>query len=323
MSVMDKRMAIIAGGLAIWLCSWAAPAHAQSPEVAELMKQLRDPDWDIRMEAATRLGYLGAEAKPALPALVQALGDPVPAVRMKAVDTLGVLGPDPESLKAVLGMLQDRDVLVRVSTAYALPKLGAKPEVAVGALTGKLKDPAPEVRRAAAVAILPLDRTHREAIALMRQDLQSENGIFRVQACRLLARSLPPTELPALIDVLGNVLETGEPDARAAAARLLGGMGASTVPLLTRTARDQKESANVRTAAFNSLAQIGPEAKAAVPALKELVAERGRWGQAAALVLRRIEGSEPATRRRAVGSRARPSPPASPPPSAAPERERP
>src|SRR5438552_215695 len=65
-----------------------SPAAAMPPRMAELVKQLKDPDWDTRMEAATSLGAFGPAAAPALPNLIEALKDPVPAVRMKAVDAI-------------------------------------------------------------------------------------------------------------------------------------------------------------------------------------------------------------------------------------------
>lgn len=63
-------------------------------EVDELAGQVNAPNADVAYWAATLLGRLGAEAKPAVEALAEALqGHPQPQVRERAAWALGRLGP--------------------------------------------------------------------------------------------------------------------------------------------------------------------------------------------------------------------------------------
>jgi hypothetical protein len=55
--------------------------HAAVPALA---RALRDPDEEVRFNAAAALGLMGAEAGPAVPALQMALNDPSPDVRAAA-----------------------------------------------------------------------------------------------------------------------------------------------------------------------------------------------------------------------------------------------
>ena len=69
---------VVAGGFA------AASLMRQSP-TARLIRQLQDPDDDVRQDAAKVLGEMGPEAKEAAGALTAALADTDDKVRYRAL----------------------------------------------------------------------------------------------------------------------------------------------------------------------------------------------------------------------------------------------
>lgn len=68
------------------MLAFAGPLAAQDE-----IKQLRDPDPDVRCRAAEKLAKQGAAAS--VPALVEALKDSDAAVVKKALRALGAIGP--------------------------------------------------------------------------------------------------------------------------------------------------------------------------------------------------------------------------------------
>ena len=74
--------------------------ETQEQQVERLIKELQDPDSDVRSIAAVTLGEMGPEAKDAVPALIQLLQDQSSDVRLNAAVALKNIGT-PEALKAV------------------------------------------------------------------------------------------------------------------------------------------------------------------------------------------------------------------------------
>ena len=64
------------------------PGAEPSPELPGLMEQLRDGDWQVRRDAARRLGDLGAAAEPAVPVLEEVISDEHGEVCLAASDAL-------------------------------------------------------------------------------------------------------------------------------------------------------------------------------------------------------------------------------------------
>ncbi|HEX8672643.1 MAG TPA: M56 family metallopeptidase [Longimicrobium sp.] len=126
--------------------AWALGQIEAESGVAPLSRVLQgDSDAGVRQTAAWALGEIERES--AMPALTAALRDRVPAVRATAAWAIGQIEPDraPAELNA---LLRDDDQSVRANALWAL---GQTRDVA--AIEPLLRDPNPEVRRAAARAL--------------------------------------------------------------------------------------------------------------------------------------------------------------------------
>jgi len=157
----------------------------------------RDPECDIRWEAAETLGLQGDPA--AVPALLAAITDPEPAVRLCVAEALGIVGDsDPRVAPALCCLLVDFDVGVRAFALEAIGDLGdpiATPAVRTR-LIGERRHPEVRVWVYYALARLgdgafPLTET----IALLRR---CRTFAARVSAARALARVATPGTLPRI-----------------------------------------------------------------------------------------------------------------------------
>ena len=159
-------------------------AHGEkaAEAVGPLTELLKDNSAKVRAHAACALGEIGAPAKPAVPALAELLKDPDETVRRQAVKAVMHIHPGPQvTIPLCVKLLEDSDpgVRVRVLNAVAeagpkavpgliaalkndkaaywaclvLREIGPAAKDAVPALAEKLKDPRPEIRREAILAL--------------------------------------------------------------------------------------------------------------------------------------------------------------------------
>ena len=159
---------------------------SQGPKAAEavapLTALLQDSSATVRAHAARSLGEIGAPAKPAAPELAALLKDPDDAVRRQAVKALVAIRPGPKvMIPLFIKLMEDSDpgVHARILNAItdsgeaAVPGLiealkndkvacwacivlrgmGPTAKAAVPALAEKLKDPQPDIRREAVLAL--------------------------------------------------------------------------------------------------------------------------------------------------------------------------
>lgn len=271
----------------------SAPAPPMPPRLAELVKQLDDPEWDIRMEAATAIGLLGPVAKPAIPKLIEAFKDPVPAVRMKAIDALMFMGTTAaEAAPRIVPLLNDPDELVRVSAVIALPRITPDRASTVPLLKKALADKAWSVRRRAAMELVQLGEEVAAAIPVIREGLKDTIPSRRLEAIAILARA-SPRERTEMIAVVVAHLKDPDTDTRVEAVRRLSGLGTDAVPHLIAILQSEGEQREVQTAAIRALGRIGPDARAALPILQELRKRKGLWRLLSQRSIAAIEGKGP------------------------------
>ncbi len=122
-----------------------------------LLDDLRDPNPDIRRDAAWKLREVTAEQ--ARDPLISALRDHEATVRMSAAKALGEI-KDTRAVQPLITALRDDNYMVRASAVLALGKI--RDSRAAGPLGSALKDKHENVRSAAAEALVKLSEQSTE-----------------------------------------------------------------------------------------------------------------------------------------------------------------
>jgi HEAT repeat protein len=134
------------------------------------IKELRNPDPEVRCNAADILRGLGWDAVDAIPALTEGCRDPDGQVRTYCAHALAEIGYDvhsrrPDALPvlnaavpALTELLSDSSMDTRCCAIQALKQIGAAAKSAAPALRRLLNDPEAEVREASESALAKIER---------------------------------------------------------------------------------------------------------------------------------------------------------------------
>jgi hypothetical protein len=242
------------------------PAHPQDLLTA-CLSGLRHQDPAARAEAAERCLAL-AEALPgAVAELATAANDPDKDVRAKALRALSALGRQGRAIQvpirtAVKGAsLWDDDEAVRSAAAEALVETAPSSHPPIADLLQALNDPEAPTRFSAAQALGERGAETLPAVGLLLQKAVSDpDGGVRLEAAMALYK--------------------------------IDGRQEKILPLLIRALRDPDEVR--RWIAADCLGEIGPPAREALPALRELLAQEFKSPlirTGVALALQKIERS--------------------------------
>lgn len=289
----DKSSEIRAAALGIFESYLGDGGKVAIPDLIQL---LEDPDKKIRLAAIHALGGMGHAAEESIPVIVKVMRDD-PSTAGRCVEAIQRMGP--KGMGAYMAMLNDPNEEIR-TTAVLLAGGTFHDEQRRLQLATKLmpllRDPSPKVRAAAVSAVVPT----ADALPLMINLLRDKDTEVRSQA----AFHVPPVReaAPAVIALLKdddpNVREAAkiklakmagvvkplpremisladDPESyvRSTLARNLGRAGSDAVTALTKLLEDGNSV--VRGAAAESLGEIGPAARAAAPALKARLADKG------------------------------------------------
>jgi HEAT repeat protein len=145
--------------------------------VTEQIAALRDDDWAIREEAATRLGHL----------------------------------KDARAVDPLVSTLWDRDRSVRDAAVGALTSIGAPAVVAVGTC---LSDPELSVQEAASAILASL--ADERVLDPLLGALQSQDWIVRMHAVRAVGRIKNPRSIPSLLPLLQDHVKAVREEASSA-----------------------------------------------------------------------------------------------------------
>jgi HEAT repeat protein len=241
------------------------------PEVVPaLTAALRDPDSLVRAEAAQDLGQLGPVARAAAADLRRALKDDDVYVRIHAAVAAALVEPaSAPPLATLVEALQDSKEDVRVAGIAVLASLAQRGRPAIPALIGALSDPEDRVRRAAALALGELAPERMRAtpgpeIAALARALQKDESLdVRHMAVRALGNY--GSEAWAAAPALRQALCDEAPRVARDAADLLARFGAPAADMLAAAVQDPQ--ATDRAWSVRCLGEIGPKARAAIPAL--------------------------------------------------------
>ncbi|MCE5301574.1 MAG: HEAT repeat domain-containing protein [Planctomycetaceae bacterium] len=198
-----------------------------APAVAPLTEQLKDASAKVRAHAAWALGRIGPSAGAAIPALLEMLKDPDADVRRQAVEAAVRIHPGADvPMPLGVKVLEDADPGVRMrimsaiaesgeqavpgliqildndNVAYwaciALREMGPVAKAAVPALTAKLKDSHPEIRREAILALGAMEQAAAVAAPQIAEALKDKDTT--VAATFALGRiGVIPADVDALI----------------------------------------------------------------------------------------------------------------------------
>ena len=267
--------------------------YYKTPEVVSaLIGALQDKSPSVRANAAIGLHNIGKpDAKPAEGALRSALGDPAAIVRVKAADALHQLGvPGRELLPVVRGALADRDNHVKVAAAESYVRFKGESGPEVAALATALRDPDPQVRSEAVLAIGKIfDPLPPEGLALLKEAARDKDSTVRGHATAALgSRKASNAEAAAApsgkasgpsgqVSTLVAALKDKNSGVRSGAADSLARLetaAASATPALLAALSDN--SGDVRAAAARALGQVGAPPAEAVPALMRALDDRDR-----------------------------------------------
>jgi HEAT repeat protein len=174
--------------------------------------------------------------------------------------------PAREAVPALMGILQRGERYVQDEAAWALGRIGPEAREAVSVLIHILETSEADTRQTAAWALGCIGPEARDAVPLLQVMLQEDlSTTGRVEAALALWKLTGPAE--------------------------------GVLPVLIEAVRDP--DLDVRRLAADALASIGPEAKAAVPSLRQVLDARSPGQvlepherdacQAAAEALRRID----------------------------------
>jgi HEAT repeat protein len=217
--------------------------------------------------------------------LIERLQSPMKAVQLQAADELGWIGPDAKAaVPALMKVLQAKDAAIRRAGTVALGHIGTGATAAVGPVSKLLHDSDNDVRMAACATLGWMGPAASEAVPALVEIVAKEKQIpLRCAAMEALWRmdSEAHTALPALVQVLESPSPPGDRPhlvghgelsggVRVKAAQALGAMGSKgkqAVGPLAMTLTDRDCQGYLRLASADALGAIGLEATAAIPAL--------------------------------------------------------
>lgn len=109
--------------------------------IDDLTQLLEAEESEIRIQASSALGQIGAEAKPTIHRLIDALDDEIPEVRSNYAKALGQIGyAGPEVVSALSLLIGDSSWQARANAISALGEFGVLARQALGDLSQALSD---------------------------------------------------------------------------------------------------------------------------------------------------------------------------------------
>lgn len=257
---LTRRLQGRAGDLRSQL-PYAIAVIGQQQAVPILLPVLNHPDTTLAQRAASALGRVGPEAAAAVPALRAALQRS--EIATAATGALGDIGPAAQAAVPDLVARLGREESGYNTAVVALGNIGA---AAVPRLIDAVASPNPDVRLAAVDALRRVEPAYLvSAVPALTRALGDE--ALQFYAADALSEIGPAavTAAPVLASLLRE--ESVDWPVRAALANI--GEGAVPSLIAVLESRDPQGQAN----AVQVLAQIGPGAAAAVPALRAMLGQ--------------------------------------------------
>lgn len=222
--------------------------------ILPLVEAMRDPEAGVSRQAGWALKELQPDPRTLTPGLTRALRDNRPEIRFNAVSFLGQLGA--AAIPPLIEALGDSDKKVREQAVRSLQELRVVDELVMQAITPRLKDEQAAVRQSAVAVLL---RCGPAALPELTAALQDKEAVVRQQAIQVFP-NLPP-DAKRILPVLTSALKDSDPYVRAEAVAALApyiGKQPDVFPFL-RSVADDKD-AKVRQTAVAALGRFGTQA---------------------------------------------------------------
>ena len=266
------------------------PGHNQeaTPELLKLLRSNRSEH--VRLSATMALGRISTSDE-TIDVLIDTLGDQSNNMRRFVASALGEAGKNVDRVRAALSdALSKERESARIEMAGALVLTGGDPETPVHLLSDILQTSTKPMEKTWALyQIIRIGPAAKPLIPVLMPLLKSEDRSDRSYAAQAMGRIGEPAigAVPELKAMLNDPTAGNRVMAAQALWRIT--RDPDSVGLLQRELRDRDDSAGA--AAAEALAQIGPDAIAAVPALQEALLEgQFRVRHAARTALPKITG---------------------------------
>ena len=258
------------------------------------MAALQDKDKWVRSAAASALGDIGAAAKAAVPALIKGLNDP----EMKLACVIGLNGAaqdSPEVIPIYQKLLLDPDSNIRSWTVLALGAMKVEQETAIKLLVDTLQDENENVRSSAAASLGQIGPAAASAVPQLERLLEMEeqhpdNPRSEIACWKILeALEKMGPAARAAVPMLTNHINSANPMLSAYSARALWAIephNALSIPCFMEklTPGGDNSQSSAQYWSLIALARIGPEARAALPLVRNLLGQENPQNQMAAVV---------------------------------------
>lgn len=249
-----------------------------SPEetIAIYQQCIRDPHEDIVSTAldelcsAIRWDDLQEEAAGTIPDLVQILDTAPEWLKERAARVLGALGS--KAIPVLKERIHSKDATIRGYALEAVAEAEEASQAIIPDLIARLEDSSPTARSHAIAALGNAGESAADAIPQIRRLLHDDNDDVRASASRALGQILPGEEqAPVNFSALVAQLDDEDKSVRYHTVRALRKTGSpdEVIPLLRSKLTDPES--DVRHAAIDELAEIGPEAAVAIPDLIAII----------------------------------------------------
>jgi HEAT repeat protein len=273
---------------AFWACLILAEIGPDAKEAVPALAELLEHDaHGVRREAILALAAIGKDAAPAADKLTELCDCPINAV--PAIYALGSIGKVSDDVKSkLIEKAKGDDPVAKTVSAWALAKLHPDDERftrrAATLLVEALQSDDEQVRLAAAKALESLDADPEIVRPILMGALDSaDEDTLLVMLDALVA--IGPEIVPRLI----TALERENAQHRHYVCYMIGELGPAAAPATEALAKLLGDAeSNTRIEAALALAEIGPSAEAAVPALTKALEHEGPVRFAASYALGRI-----------------------------------
>jgi HEAT repeat protein len=208
----------------------------------------------LRSAAATTLGDIGPDAKPAVKALHALLTEKDAGLQHAAIVALGKIGPDArEAIPELLELMSDKDAKLKLAAIEAVGRIGAESKISVKMLAGLVDSPDSQV---GPLAIEGLARMGKNAVPVLVEGLKKPDANRRL----LILRAMVANKMDARGAVAELLVLTSDEnhEVRKLSRTVLDGLGKGAVAELIKVLKDPAQPETSHVAAAAALATIVP-----------------------------------------------------------------